>query len=76
VILPAPSTPPGGDFPERSYTPAMRRWVCVIALLYGFAGNGYAWSARPRIPVPIERSIDSGAAGREPTQMVAWWRRT
>jgi hypothetical protein len=54
----------------------MRRWVCVFALLYGFAGSGYAWSARSRIPVPIERSIDSGADGREHTQLAAWWRRT
>jgi hypothetical protein len=40
----------------------MRRWVCVIALLFGFAGDGYAWTVRPRIPVPIERPIDEGSA--------------
>ncbi|MBA2314512.1 MAG: hypothetical protein H0V87_03915 [Chloroflexi bacterium] len=52
----------------------MRRWVCVIALLYGFAGDGYAWSARPRIPVPIERSLDprGDRPGGMPTG--AWWR--
>jgi hypothetical protein len=38
----------------------MRRWVCVIALLFGFAGDGYAWTVRPRIPVPIERPIEDG----------------
>ena len=56
------------------YTPPMRRWVCVIALLYGFAGDGYAWSARPRIPVPIERSLDprGNRPGGMPTG--AWWR--
>jgi hypothetical protein len=40
----------------------MRRWVCVIALLFGFAGDGYAWTVRPRIPVPIERPIEDGSA--------------
>lgn len=52
----------------------MRRWVCVIALLYGFVGDGYAWSARPRIPVPIERSLDPSddRPGGMPTG--AWWR--
>jgi hypothetical protein len=48
----------------------MRRWVCVIALLFGFAGDGYAWTIRPRMPVPIERPIED--AGRWHTS-VRWW---
>ena len=39
----------------------MRRWVCVIALLFGFAGDGYAWTIRPRMPVPIERPIEDAS---------------
>lgn len=51
----------------------MRRWVCVIALLFGFAGDGYAWGVRPRIPVPIERRFDlvGGQGLMSPTG--AWW---
>jgi hypothetical protein len=55
------------------YTPAMRRWVCIIALLAGFSADGYAWSARPRPPVPIERQIDPSDRGLSPT--AAWWAR-
>ena len=33
----------------------MRRWVCIVALLAGFAGDDYARGARLRSPVPIER---------------------
>jgi hypothetical protein len=57
----------------RAYTRAMRRWVCIIALLAGFSGQGYAWTIRPRIPAPIERPITSGSSGLRPT--VDWWRR-
>jgi hypothetical protein len=51
----------------------MRRWVCIIALLAGFSADGYAWSARPRAPVPIERQIDPSNRGLSPT--AAWWAR-
>jgi hypothetical protein len=56
----------------RPYTPAMRRWVCVIALLFGFAGEGYAWTARPSLTVPVERQI--GADGRKSSTTGDWWR--
>jgi hypothetical protein len=50
----------------------MRRWVCVIALLSGFAGTGYTWTARPRLPVAIERPLEPAASsGTGPTG--AWW---
>ena len=51
----------------------MRRWVCVIALLYGFSGDGYAWTARPRIPVPIERPLDTNERRRGTVPTGAWW---
>jgi hypothetical protein len=52
----------------------MRRWFCVIVLLLGFTGDGYAWTVRPRAPVAIERGIDTfeGRPGAAPTG--AWWR--
>lgn len=52
----------------------MRRWVCVIALLYGFAGDGSPWTVRPRLPVAIERPLDprDGDSGALP--LGAWWR--
>jgi len=64
-----------------AYTPAMRRWVCIVVLLAGFSGQGYAWTIRPRIPAPIERPFEPRlsvrrAGGRraiEPT--TDWWRR-
>jgi hypothetical protein len=51
----------------------MRRWFCVFVLLFGFTGERYAWTARPRIPVPIERSLDARdvRSGAVPTG--AWW---
>jgi hypothetical protein len=51
----------------------MRRWICVIALLFGFAGDGYAWTVRPSIPVPIERQIGGGDDRTTPTTG-HWWR--
>lgn len=51
----------------------MRRWVCVIALLTGFAGEGYAWTARPRLPVAIERPLDPRGPGTGTGPTGAWW---
>jgi hypothetical protein len=51
----------------------MRRWVCIIALLAGFSGSGYAWSVRPRIPVPVVRRLDDSAAGRGLIATGVWW---
>lgn len=60
--------------PSRILGP-MRQWACTVALLLGLSGNRYAWTARPRIPVPIERPIEAyrGAPGTVLT--LAWWRR-
>jgi hypothetical protein len=58
----------------------MRRWVCIIALLAGFSADGYAWTLKPRQPVPIERQLDREAPrplrdpGLRPT--AAWWGRS
>jgi hypothetical protein len=57
----------------------MRRWVCIIALLAGFSADGYAWSARPRQPVPIERRLDVAHLRSAPVRALrptpAWWGR-
>ncbi|MFL5756695.1 MAG: hypothetical protein ACJ77N_10400 [Chloroflexota bacterium] len=57
----------------RAYTPAVRRWVCIVAFLAAFTSDGYAWTARPRPPVPIERILDPRAADRA-LPRGAWWR--
>jgi len=51
----------------------VRRRVCIVALLLGFSGEGYAWAARPRIPVPVERVIDTGLDAAD-LPRTAWWR--
>lgn len=55
----------------------MRQWACVVALLLGLAGNGYAATVRIRLPIAIERRLDAlddlGAAdGLRRT--LDWWR--
>jgi hypothetical protein len=56
----------------------MRRWVCIITLLAGFSADGYVWSARRRLPVPIERRMDTVLYGVPPGTSLqttsAWWR--
>ncbi len=66
-----PKRCPGGPHGTAAYTPAMRRWVCIIALLAGFAGQGYVWTVRPRIPVPIERVLDPATDPLGRTS--GWW---
>ena len=53
------------------YTPPMRRWVCIIALLAGFSADGYVRSARLRTTVPIVRQLVEPQPGLAPT--AAWW---
>jgi hypothetical protein len=54
----------------------MRRWVCIVALLAGFAGDDYVRGVRLREPVAVERLIDTS---RRPTRGLvptgAWWSR-
>jgi hypothetical protein len=52
----------------------MRRWACVITLLAGFFGDGYAWTVRPRPPVPIERRIEPETAPGRLARTLDWWR--
>jgi hypothetical protein len=67
--------------PEPPYTPAMRRWVCIVALLAGFSADGYAYTVRSRLPVPIERQLDEPLDSRAErpqrtgsmTRTAAWW---
>jgi hypothetical protein len=54
----------------------MRRWVCIIALLTGFSGQGYVWSARAREPVPIERPVARPVRADGMRLTAEWWRRT
>jgi hypothetical protein len=55
----------------------MRRWVCIVALLAGFAADDYVRGTRLRQPVAIERLIADGRGrrtrGLDPTG--AWWTR-
>ena len=55
----------------------MRRWVCIVALLAGFAADDYVRGTRLRQPVAIERLIDDRrrrqTRGLHPTG--AWWTR-
>ncbi len=59
---------------DEAHTRAMRQWACVVALLLGLAGNGYAAAARIRIPIPIERRLDSWASDRRLIRTLGWWR--
>lgn len=54
------------------YTPGMRRWFCVMALLAGLGGERYVWLARLRRPVPVERILPRGA-GERAIPEPAWW---
>jgi len=52
----------------------VRQWACVFALLLGLVGSGYVAAARTRIPIPIERRLDSWAREGRLTQTLDWWR--
>jgi hypothetical protein len=76
-LISCPDHRPKGSRRGPPYTPAMRRWVCIVALLAGFTGDDYVRSARLRDPVAVERLIDprgSGARGLALTG--AWWIRS
>ena len=64
-----------GSAPDR-YPPPMRRWVCVVALLAGFARDADVRGVRLREPVAIQRLIATTVRpgrGLQPTG--AWWAR-
>ena len=52
----------------------MRQWACVFALLLGLAGNGYTASVRVRLPIPIERRLESWGREGRLVQTLDWWR--
>ena len=68
--LPVPGIPAGPSSPpavegqaEGSPRPArilraVRRWICSVDLLVGCSGQDDTWTARPRIPIPVERLLD------------------
>ena len=73
--MPLAPPPAAATAPARhpAYTPAVRRWVCIIGFLVGFSGDSYVWTVRPRIPIPVERLLDT--ARRDPDlPEAAWWR--
>jgi hypothetical protein len=41
-------------------------------MLVGFSGEGYAWTARPRIPVPVERLLDPERPDPD-LPKAGWW---
>jgi hypothetical protein len=60
----------------------MRQWALVFALLLGLAGNSSVSSPRLRLPIPIERRLETFTddwVGRDgmtgPTRRTLdWWR--
>jgi hypothetical protein len=44
-------------------------------MLLGFSGDGYAWTAKPRIPVPVERLLDPERPDRGLPEG-PWWELT
>ena len=69
-----PGVAPNGASWAFVHTPGMRRVACVFALLLGLAGNGYVAAARVRMPVPIERRLDTWAREGRVVQTLDWWR--
>ena len=53
---------------------AMRQWACVVALLLGLAGNGYASTVRIRLPIAIERPLEALTQERGLRRTLDWWR--
>jgi hypothetical protein len=66
---------PKGLRGTRPYTPAMRRWVCIVALLAGFTREDYVRSVRLREPVAVERLLTPRAGSRGLVPTGAWWLR-
>jgi len=52
----------------------MRQWACVVALLLGLAGNGYAATVRIRLPIAIERRLDLIVERERLVRTLDWWR--
>jgi hypothetical protein len=52
----------------------MRQWACVVALLLGLAGNGYAATARTRLPIAIERRLAPRTREGGTVRTLDWWR--
>jgi len=57
-----------------AHTRAMRQWACVVALLLGLAGNGYATTARTRLPIAIERRLGPRTLEGGTLRTLDWWR--
>ncbi len=77
----SPSSPPPGPLRPPAYTRPMRRWVCIVALLAGFAAQPQPRPSQRRTPIAIERLLDEDPdrgrrAGEAVRPTIAWWRRS
>ena len=52
----------------------MRQWALVFALLLGLAGDGYVSTYRPRLPIPIERRLETFPNDGRTRRTLEWWR--
>lgn len=74
------SSPPVGCPRRTAYTRAMRRWVCIVALLAGFAADPGLRPRPRRPPVAVERLLEEVFADDHlPADVLrgtaAWWLR-
>jgi hypothetical protein len=66
----------GADRAPVLHTRPMRRWVCVLVLLFGFTSESYAWTVRARPAVPVERDLASFEPSDRGTVATGdWWQR-
>jgi hypothetical protein len=61
---------PGNCHP---YTSAVRRWVCIFVLLFGFTGQEYAWSKPSRAMVTTHQPLARMPRRGPETQPESWW---
>ena len=55
------------------YTSAVRRWVCILVLLFGFTGQDYAFAAQRRAPTLTAQPLDRMPWRGPETQPASWW---
>ena len=77
MVLPGQWGPhPGGAIGAATgqpYTPAVRRWICIITLLAGFTSQDYVWLGRSRPPVATEQPYDRLPWHGREVQPWDWW---
>jgi hypothetical protein len=63
-----------GPWHQFGHTRVMRQWALVFALLLGLAGEGCVSTFRPKLPIPIERRLDSFSHDGRTGRTLDWWR--